>query len=656
MTPYPSRRPRVRRAFKAAAAFISIGAALTSIVNFAMSSESAASLVRDGAVAWVKVTPRVDTAVAVGDTMRFAAAVADQHGALIPGAPLTWSTDDPSVASVDRHGEVVARGAGVTAVSAAVGGHVGRARVVVRQAVAHVERVSEEIVRVGEGERQRLELRATDARGYVITGRPMDARVSDSSIATVDSLGVVTGQAAGRTTVTLAVDGLMAEWPVEVVARAAIVTRVGDADLRAPAGRPLPRPVAIRVTSRRGQPAAGVLVRFQVEEGHGQVDRDTARTDGTGSAAAHWTLGAAPGRQRLTVTVENLDSALVLVADAEPNTGNVRYVSLGGERGGRAGQPLEQPVAVRLTDSLGRALADVPVSWVAEAGIVSPLAARTDTLGEIRARWTLGSKSGRQRLRVQAGRASAIAPFHIFATAGSGAPATASIVSGMSQSGRVGAMLPARIRVRVRDAEGNPVSGARIRTKAGSSAGRVSDTLLVTDSTGGANLGWTLGRAAGQQQLVLRPEGIAKGLVVTATARPLAAANIEVTQPSGTGTAGRALAESVRVRVTDAYGNAVADAPVLFAPRSGTATPRQLMTDAKGRAAARWTVGREVRAQTLVVSVPRTNARSEVTVDVRAAPPARVAAPPPSAKRKPAKPSPTKASQAKPSQSRRKTR
>ncbi len=646
MTPLPIRRPRARRAFKAAAAFISIGAALTSIVNFARSSETAGSLVRDGAVAWIKVTPRLDTAVAIGDTMRFAATVADQNGALIPGALLTWSTDDPAVASVDRHGEVVARGAGVTGVSAAVGGHVARSRVVVRQAVAHVERVSDEVVRVGEGERQRLEVRATDARGYVIAGRPMDARASDSSVATVDSLGIVSGQAAGRAAVTLAIDGLMVEWPVEVVARPAVVSRVGDTELRAPAGRPLPRPVVIRVTSRRGRPAAGVLVRFLAEEGHGQVDRDTARTDGAGTAAAHWILGVAPGRQHLTVTVENLDSALVLVADAEPNAGNVRYVSLGSDRSGRAGQPLPQPVTVRLTDSLGRALADVPVSWSAEAGTVSPLAARTDTLGEIRARWTLGSRSGRQRLRVQAGRASAIAPFHVSADAAAGAPASAAIVSGMSQTGRVGAPLPARIRVRVRDAEGNPVAGARIRTKAASAAGRVSDTLLVTDSTGGTSLGWTLGSAAGQQQLVLRPEGIAKGLVVTATGRPLAAANIEVTQPSVAATAGRALSEPVRVRVTDAYGNAVSDAPVLFAPRSGTATPRQVMTDAKGRAAARWTMGREVRAQTLVLTVPRTNARAEVTVDVRAAP-ARVAAPPARAKPKPAKPKSAKSSQAK---------
>jgi hypothetical protein len=124
-----------------------------------------------------------------------------------------------------------------------------------------------------------------------------------------------------------------------------------------------------------------------------------------------------------------------------------------------------------------------------------------------------------------------------------------------------------------------------------------------------------LGTAAGVQRLLVRPEGAAQAVVVTATARPRSPANIEFVRAPSEGTAGRAPAQPVRVVVTDAYGNAVPDVPVLFESRDGTVTPRLRMTDARGRASARWVLGRAARAQAVVASVPRTTARGELTVE-----------------------------------------
>src|SRR4030095_9679197 len=78
---------------------------------------------------------------------------------------------------------------------------------------------------------------------------------------------------------------------------------------------------------------------------------------------------------------------------------------------GRVGDTLPEPVVVRVTDSLGRALADLPVAWSSlDGGAISAQAMRTDSLGEARATWKLGTKAGRQRARVQVGNARTMPP------------------------------------------------------------------------------------------------------------------------------------------------------------------------------------------------------------------------------------------------------
>ena len=72
-----------------------------------------------------------------------------------------------------------------------------------------------------------------------------------------------------------------------------------------------------------------------------------------------------PGRQRLSASVPELDSAAVLVAEAEPVAANTRVTPVGYPWSGVAGAPVPLTVAVQLTDSAGRLLPGVPVTWVA---------------------------------------------------------------------------------------------------------------------------------------------------------------------------------------------------------------------------------------------------------------------------------------------------
>src|SRR5207249_4172355 len=144
----------------------------------------------------------------------------------------------------------------------------------------------------------------------------------------------------------------------------------------------LPQAVLVRVTNHRGAPSPGQAVRFKLAAGQGSVTPASTLTDADGRARATWTLGDSPGPQTLLASVEKLDSTLAVVAEAEPLASNTRMTSLVTDAlSARAGDRLPDPVTVRLTDSTGRALPDLPVRWVAlDGGTAEAISARTDSL------------------------------------------------------------------------------------------------------------------------------------------------------------------------------------------------------------------------------------------------------------------------------------
>ncbi|HXY29323.1 MAG TPA: Ig-like domain-containing protein [Gemmatimonadaceae bacterium] len=549
----------------------------------------------------------------MGDTVQLAATLTDRRGTTLVGAPVAWSSDEPGIAEVDARGRVVARAGGTAMIVAAAGVHMARANIVVMPRAVRVRLAADSGLRVGEGTTRAIDAHGVDRHGYSIVGRRVSWRVADTTIATVDSMGGVTGRSVGRTMITASVDDVGDSAPLEVVAVPASIALVTGAVLRAPAGSRVPQALVVRVLSARGAPAAGMVVRFEAPPEMGTLDPVEVKSDAGGLARSTWVLGPMPGRQHLTVSAVGLDSTLTLTAEADPVAANMRYERQDGATVGRVGEPLSEPINVRLTDSLGRSLADVPVAWLAlDGGVVTPDGSRTDSLGEAHARWTLGPQRGTQRLRVQAGNARLAPPLTVTATANAGKAERLVVISGDKQTGRVDAVLDASIRLRAVDASGNPVSGARVM--ATPESGSTPDTATATDSSGVTRIHWRLGRAAGPQHLRLRVEGIAHAVGISAVARPGQATNLELTAPPASGVVGRPLGHPITARATDAYGNAVPDVPILFAPRSGRAAPRLRMTDAQGRASTQWTLGASSGEQSLAIAVPHTDARTVLTI------------------------------------------
>jgi hypothetical protein len=301
-----------------------------------------------------------------------------------------------------------------------------------------------------------------------------------------------------------------------------------------------------------------------------------------------------------------LDTVVTVVAEADPIRGNTR-LEPDSVADGRVGEVLTDPVVVRVTDSAGAALADVPVSWTAlDAGAVEPLAPRTDSLGQATARWTLGPKTGRQRLRIQVGNPRSLPPLIVATGALPAPPAALAVAAGAGQRGTVGRPLGNPVVVIVRDARGNAVPGVAVIARA--AEGSVADSAVMTDARGRAAIQWSLGRAVGRHRLELRASGVDTVVTVTALARAGAAANVNFRNPPERGTPGTPV--RLAALVSDAYGNPVADALVVFAAAAGTLSASRVMSDTAGAAATRWTPASTPEEQTLTATLRGTTIKT----------------------------------------------
>ena len=615
----------VRHTAKIVAVAASSGAALVSIFTALISygvigaSESHQSIGNMGA-AWVGLRPSIDTATALGDTVHYAATVTDKNGSILVGARPTWTTGDSSIAVVLQDGSVVARGPGRTMVSVVVGKLVAHSTILVKQRVARVDvgRASgDSVIVLPEGSQLQLRAQALDARGYPIGELETTWHIDDNSVASLDSTGLVTGKSAGRTLIGARIDGVSGRAGVSVVTPASAIALVAGTNQRALAGKALPQAVVVRATNRRGNAASGKRVTFRVADGQGSVEPATAVTDGDGRARAAWTLGADPGRQTLFASVENVDSALPIVAEADPVAANTRVVSLVEKLTGKAGEQLPDLVAIRVTDSTGRVLPDVPVRWtLVDGGSLDSASSRTDSLGVASAHWILARKTGTQRLRAQVGVGSGlgIPPVTMSATALAGAATSIVATAGDSQKAMAGVQLAKALVFRVADANGSGVGGIVLTLSP--SGGTLADTSLTTDSLGVARTHWTMGHTAGDYSLAVRAEGVKKPVKLTAKATPAPAANLAFDDAPVDKRARDPKMKKLFAVVTDVYGNPVSDARVNFSTKAGVVTPSRAVSDAHGRAALTWKLGSKPGEQTLRGVVKGTDVTGEYVAQV----------------------------------------
>ena len=178
-----------------------------------------------------------------------------------------------------------------------------------------------------------------------------------------------------------------------------------------------------------------------------------------------------------------------------------------------------------------------------------------------------------------------------------GEAASIRVADGDEQIGPVGSPLADEVVVQVLDTRGLPVADQEVTFSIAEGAGSVEPVTVETNAQGFAATTWTLGPAAGEQSLRAQTPrgGSTATLEVFVSATAVAGSGSILSADGGvdqSGPVNSALADSLRVRATDALGNPVANVEVTWAATGGgSVSSVTVTTGADGRAAVERVLG-----------------------------------------------------------------
>jgi uncharacterized protein YjdB len=167
-------------------------------------------------VATVRLTPTSRDLV-VGESAQLTAEPLDATGAVLTGRQVAWTTNRPSVATVNGSGVVSAIAPGSAVITATIEGRSGVAAVTVAPAPVASVVVSPSSATLVVGQAVAFEAEPRSASGQPLTGRAVSWSSSRTDVATVASTGVVIALSAGTATITASSEGRSGSSQVTVV-------------------------------------------------------------------------------------------------------------------------------------------------------------------------------------------------------------------------------------------------------------------------------------------------------------------------------------------------------------------------------------------------------------------------------------------------------
>jgi subtilisin family serine protease len=190
----------------------------------------------------------------------------------------------------------------------------------------------------------------------------------------------------------------------------------------------------------------------------------------------------------------------------------------GNNQSGQPGSTLPTKLVVQLTDTQGNPIRGEAVTFAPASGggSVSPTVILSGDAGVARTTWTLGPLGGTQTVTANAAGSNTVT-FSATAVAPPQPGGSIVVVRGDNQSGPAGSILPVKITVVVKDANGATVTGVPVTFTILSGGGSPNPAVNVTGDVGAAKTWWRLGPLLGTQTMQVSAPG-AGSIVLTATA------------------------------------------------------------------------------------------------------------------------------------------
>lgn len=164
----------------------------------------------------IVVSPVSVLFTAIGDSLALSAVVLDAGDSEITDATLVWTSEDPSVATVDARGVVTAQMDGKTRVTVASGSVSARVAVTVNIPMDRIVVSPDSVNMKSIGETIQLSARVLDAAGLELPDVELAWTSDDPSVATVDDRGLVTALMNGETRVRVSWEDLSVNVSVTV--------------------------------------------------------------------------------------------------------------------------------------------------------------------------------------------------------------------------------------------------------------------------------------------------------------------------------------------------------------------------------------------------------------------------------------------------------
>ncbi len=373
------------------------------------------------------------------------------------------------------------------------------------------------------------------------------------------------------------------------------------------AGDPLVNPFKVMITDTLDHPVAQQEIVFTILEGNGKLNGGasplTVKTDSTGAASVKLTLGNLPGvnnnKVRATSAVAVKGSPILFQASANAGAPFVLKEISGDSLSGVVNNPLPAPFVVKVTDKVDNALVEVDVIFEVIAGGgkingVSKDTIKTNAQGLAQVTLFAGSASGLYNNQVQVRAFNGTlelnnSPLTFVASVTPSRARALAIAAGNRQTGPAGEALANALRVRVVDAQGNPIKDHAVRFRASAQANgsfgnaTTRDTTAISDANGFAQVTWYLGSATlpdsqsvtatandGLQEL----QGSPAKFTAFATAGLPSAITSSITGDSPLPADGQARS-TITVFVKDKFGNPIADKVVQLFVTGGLNDIRQ---------------------------------------------------------------------------------
>lgn len=365
----------------------------------------------------------------------------------------------------------------------------------------------------------------------------------------------------------------------------------------------LAQPLVVEVRDNFNNLVPGAAVAWTIVAGSGLLESESTTANASGQASTVLMLGTAAGPVRVRASNPTAFAPeFTATAMAGPFAQLLAVSSLSQDVS--FSTTLAAPPVVRAADQYGNNVgAGIPVSWavLSGSGTVSATPTITDTAGRAQTFWALGPEPV-QTVRASAGPIDS--PVFTTRVLGAGS-ATLEIVSGSGVTETIGTVLRQPMVVRMLDAGGQPVLGARIQWTVVSGSAVVGSPPPTQSSVGAqsstgpdglAQMFARMGTIAGEVRIRASASGGITGVqpvefVITAVPGPYPYQVVIVGGRNQPFIAGEPLGQPVVAEVRDQNGSPLPGVVVTWDNAYGSVNPGQSTTGSNGRASTVWTLG-----------------------------------------------------------------